>query len=86
MALEAVVVVVEEVTAHGVTEYSLLLVSCIQSHSSVVAQYRVSPMKVQINYVFYPVSIQQASVLSSRGEEVSKGVVRKAAGYFEAVI
>lgn len=27
-----------------------------------------------------------ASVLSRRGEEVSKGIVRKAAGYFEAVI
>lgn len=30
------------------------------------------PIKVQINCLFYPVSIQQASVLSRRGEEVSE--------------
>lgn len=46
-------------------------------HSTVQSE----PMKVQYNSFFYPVSIQQASVLSRRGEEV-----RKAAGYFEAVI
>lgn len=82
MALETAAVAMD----HGVTDNFIFLVSCVQCNSSLVAQYRVSPMKVQINYVFYPVSIQQASVLSSRGEEVSKGVVRKAAGYFEAVI
>lgn len=81
-APEAVV----EATAHGGIERSMFSVSGVKSHSSLVAQYRVSLMKVQINYLFYPVSIQQASVLSRRGEEVSKGIVRKAAGYFEAVI
>lgn len=44
------------------------------------------PNKVQINFcVLSCMSIQQASVLSRRGEEVSeKGKVRKAAGYFKA--
>lgn len=69
---------------------AILIISCfgklhsVSHHSPSTVQSE--PMKVQNNNLFYPVSIQQASVLSRRGEEVSKGIVRKAAGYFEAVI
>ena len=93
MALEGVeeVVVVEavveeeEATAPGDTSrVTDPLVSSLSARTLITQRVQSAPVKRRLT-LFYPVSIQQASVLSRRGEEVSKGIVRPAAGYIEAV-
>jgi hypothetical protein len=92
MALEVVVeevvvveAVVEEATAPGDTSrLTDPLVSSLSARTLITQRVQSAPVKRRLT-LFYPVSIQQASVLSRRGEEVSKGIVRPAAGYIEAV-
>ena len=78
-------VVEEEATAPGDTSrVTDPLVSSLSARTLITQRVQSAPVKRRLT-LFYPVSIQQASVLSRRGEEVSKGIVRPAAGYIEAV-